>query len=80
MAYLQILHAYRNNVCSIGRGRAAHMRIIPCFIAFAHDSSISYLDIAKEPVIDENSEESAGKYLNFPYYAGGERRIAHHIE
>ena len=56
------------------------MRIIPCFIAFANNFGITYLDIAKEPVIDENSEESAGKYLNFPYYAGGERRIAHHIE
>ena len=56
------------------------MRIIPRFIAFANDSSISYLDIAKEPVIDENSEESAGKYLNFPYYADRERLADYHIE
>ena len=56
------------------------MRIIPRFIAFAHNSSISYLDIAKEPVNDENSEESAGKYLNFLYYEGGERQADHHIE
>ena len=55
MAYLQILHAYRNNVCIAHvRGRA-RMRIIPRFIAFAHNSSISYLDIANEPVIDVNS-------------------------
>ena len=80
MAYPQIPHALSQlRLLCVGRGRA-RMRIIPRFIAFAHDSSISYLDIAKEPVIDENSEESAGKYLNFPYYAGGERRIAHHIE
>ena len=80
MAYLQILHAYRNNVCIAHvRGRA-RMRIIPRFIAFAHNSSISYLDIANEPVIDVNSGIFTENCLDFLYYEGRRRLADYHIE